>query len=165
MALQIRHPKDFYAGVIFIVVGVAALLIGRDYSLGTTTRMGPGYFPALLGALLTLLGLIISLRSLIFDGPAVGQIGFRPLVLILASMLAFAGLLEPAGLVIATAALIAIGCLGSVESRARCDHSQHRFNRSRPRFIRLRPRPADENLAWILTWICSLISVSVSPLH
>lgn len=119
MALQIRHPKDFYAGVIFIVVGVAALLIGRDYSLGTTTRMGPGYFPALLGALLTLLGLIISLRSLIFDGPAVGHIGFRPLVLILASMLAFAGLLEPAGLVIATAALIAIGCLGSVESRAR----------------------------------------------
>lgn len=119
MALQIRHPKDFYAGVIFIVVGVAALLIGRDYSLGTTTRMGPGYFPALLGALLTLLGLIISLRSLIFDGPAVGDIGFRPLVLILASMLAFAGLLEPAGLVIATAALIAIGCLGSTESRAR----------------------------------------------
>ncbi len=119
MALQIRHPKDFYAGLIFIVVGVAALLIGRDYSLGTTTRMGPGYFPALLGGLLTLLGLIISLRSLLSDGPAVGDIGFRPLVLILASMLAFAGLLEPAGLVIATAALIAIGCLGSVESRAR----------------------------------------------
>ena len=119
MALQIRDPKDFYAGLIFIVVGVAALLIGRDYSLGTTTRMGPGYFPALLGGLLTLLGLIISLRSLLSDGPAVGQIGFRPLVLILASMLAFAGLLEPAGLVIATAALIAIGCLGSVESRAR----------------------------------------------
>ena len=119
MALQIRNPKDFYAGLIFIVVGVAALLIGRDYSLGTTTRMGPGYFPALLGGLLTLLGLIISLRSLLSDGPAVGQIGFRPLVLILASMLAFAGLLEPAGLVIATAALIAIGCLGSVESRAR----------------------------------------------
>ena len=119
MALQIRDPKDFYAGVIFIVIGVAALVIGRDYSLGTATRMGPGYFPALLGALLTLLGLIISLRSLLIDGPAVGDIGFRPLVLILASMLAFAGLLEPAGLVIATAALIAIGCLGSVESRAR----------------------------------------------
>ena len=119
MALQIRDPKDFYAGLIFIVVGVAALLIGRDYSLGTTTRMGPGYFPALLGGLLTLLGLIISLRSLLSVGPAVGHIGFRPLVLILASMLAFAGLLEPAGLVIATAALIAIGCLGSVESRAR----------------------------------------------
>lgn len=102
-----------------MVVGVAALLIGRDYSLGTTTRMGPGYFPALLGALLTVLGLIISLRSLLIDGPVVGHIGFRPLVLILASMLAFAYLLEPAGLVIATAALIAIGCLGSVESRAR----------------------------------------------
>lgn len=119
MALQIRDPKDFYAGLIFMVAGVAALLIGREYSLGTTTRMGPGYFPALLGGLLTLLGLIVSLRSLLIDGPAVGHIGFRPLVLILASMLAFAGLLEPAGLVIATAALIVIGCLGSVESRAR----------------------------------------------
>ena len=119
MPLQIRHPKDFYAGLIFIVVGVVALLIGRDYSLGVATRMGPGYFPALLGGLLTLLGLIIALRSLLSDGPGVGHIGLRPLVLILVSMLAFAGLLEPAGLVIATAALIAIGCLGSVESRAR----------------------------------------------
>ena len=119
MTLQIRHPKDFYAGLIFITVGIVALVIGRDYSLGTTTRMGPGYFPAMLGWLLTILGLTIALRSLIIDGPPVGHIGFRPLALILASMLAFAGLLEPAGLVIATIALIAIGCLGSVESRAR----------------------------------------------
>ena len=119
MPLQIRHPKDFYAGLIFIVVGVVALLIGRDYSLGVATRMGPGYFPALLGGLLTLLGLIIALRSLLSDGPGVGHIGLRPLVLILVSMLTFAGLLEPAGLVIATVALIGIGCLGSIESRAR----------------------------------------------
>jgi hypothetical protein len=119
LALHIRHPKDFYAGLIFIAIGALALLIGRDYSLGTTTRMGPGYFPALLGWLLTILGVTIALRSLVIHGPPVGHIGFRPLALILASMLAFAGLLEPAGLVIATAALIAIGCLGSVESRAR----------------------------------------------
>ena len=119
MALQIRRPKDFYSGLIFVVVGLFALVIGRDYSLGTTTRMGPGYFPALLGWLLTILGAIIALRALWISGPPVGPIGFRPLALILVAMLAFAALLEPAGLVIATVALIGIGCLGSSESRLR----------------------------------------------
>ena len=119
MALHIRCPKDFYSGLIFVVVGLVALVIGHDYSLGTTTRMGPGYFPAMLGWLLTILGAIIALRALWISGPAIGPIGFRPLVLIIVGMLGFAGLLEPAGLVIATAALIGIGCLGSAESRLR----------------------------------------------
>lgn len=119
MALHIRHPKDFYAGLIFFAAGVFAVVIGRDYSLGSATRMGPGYFPALLGWMLTILGAIIALRSLAVDGPTVGRIGFRPLSLILASMLAFAGLLEIAGVVIATIALITIGCLATAESRVR----------------------------------------------
>ena len=119
MALHIRCPKDFYSGLIFVVVGLFALVIGHDYSLGTTTRMGPGYFPAMLGWLLTILGAIIALRALWISGPAIGPIGFRPLVLIIVGMLGFAGLLEPAGLVIATAALIGIGCLATSESRLR----------------------------------------------
>lgn len=119
MAFQIRHPKDFFSGVIFITVGIIALAIGRDYSLGTPTRMGPGYFPALLGGLLTLLGVIIAARSLIITGKHIDTIHLRPLILILASMLAFAALLEPAGLVIATLALVVIGCLASAESRWR----------------------------------------------
>ncbi len=117
--LQIRHAKDFYAGLIFVAVGLISLVIGRDYSLGTATRMGPGYFPALLGWLLTILGATIALRSLWIDGPHLGPIGFRPLAFILASILAFAGLLEPAGLVFATIALISIGCLATKESRMR----------------------------------------------
>lgn len=119
MAFQIRHPKDFFSGVIFITVGVIALAIGRDYSLGTATRMGPGYFPALLGGLLTLLGVIIAARSLIITGKHIDAIQLRPLILILAAMLAFAALLEPAGLVISTVALVVIGCLASVEWRLR----------------------------------------------
>ncbi len=116
---RIRHPKDFYAGVIFVVVGLIAVTIGRDYSLGSATRMGPGYFPALLGWLLTILGAIIALRSLAIDGPRVGHVGYRPLAFILAAMFAFAGLLEPGGLVLATIALVVIGCLATAESRAR----------------------------------------------
>ena len=119
MAFQIRHPKDFFSGLIFIGVGIIALIIGREYSLGTATRMGPGYFPALLGGLLTLLGAIIAARSLLLTGPRVDAIHWRPLILILASMLTFAALLEPAGVVISTVALVVVGCLASPESRLR----------------------------------------------
>ena len=73
MAFRIRHSKDFFAGLIFIAVGVIAVIVGRDYSLGTTTRMGPGYFPALLGWLLAILGAIILFRSIWFDGPGIGH--------------------------------------------------------------------------------------------
>jgi Tripartite tricarboxylate transporter TctB family len=119
LALQIRHPKDFFAGLIFVAIGIVALVIGGDYSLGSPTRMGPGYFPVMLGWLLLILGTIIALRSLWIDGPRVGHIGFRPLLLILVAILAFAGLLEPAGVVIATIALIGIGRLATAESRLR----------------------------------------------
>ncbi len=119
MAFQIRHPRDFFSGLIFIAVGIIALVIGRDYSLGTPTRMGPGYFPALLGGLLTSFGVIIAARSFIITGKPIDAIPLRPLILILASMLAFASLLEPAGLIISTVALVVIGCLASAESRWR----------------------------------------------
>jgi hypothetical protein len=74
LAFQIRHPKDFWSGLIFIVVGIAALIIGRDYSLGTSTRMGPGYFPVLLGGLLTLFGAIIATRALVVLGEPVSPV-------------------------------------------------------------------------------------------
>ena len=119
LAFQIRHPRDFVSGLIFIAVGIIALVIGRDYSLGTPTRMGPGYFPALLGGLLTLFGVIIAARSFIITGKPIDAIPLRPLILILASMLAFASLLEPAGLIISTVALVVIGCLASADSRWR----------------------------------------------
>lgn len=119
MAFQIRNPKDFYSGIIFIVVGIIALVIGRDYSLGTTTRMGPGYFPAMLGALLTLLGIVIAARTFLVAGAPIDPVRGRPIILIIASMLAFAALLEPAGLVIATVALVVVGCLASTETGIR----------------------------------------------
>ena len=56
----IRHPKDFFAGLIFIGFGLVAVIIGSNYSLGTAARMGPGYFPRILGILLILLGAALS---------------------------------------------------------------------------------------------------------
>ncbi len=54
--MSIRNPKDFWAGALFVAIGVGTLLMGSKYTLGTAARMGPGYFPRILGILLIVLG-------------------------------------------------------------------------------------------------------------
>jgi hypothetical protein len=66
--IRIRSPRDFFAGVIFLSYGLCAVLVGRDYPMGTALHMGSGYFPFILGALLLILGAIISIKSLVIAG-------------------------------------------------------------------------------------------------
>ncbi|MCC6870733.1 MAG: tripartite tricarboxylate transporter TctB family protein, partial [Burkholderiales bacterium] len=54
--LSIRNPKDFWAGILFIALGIFAITVGSNYTLGSAARMGPGYFPRILGILLIVLG-------------------------------------------------------------------------------------------------------------
>ena len=61
--MSIRNPKDFWAGLLYVVLGLAAVYIAQDYEMGTATRMGPGYFPTLLGGFLALIG-VVSLVSI-----------------------------------------------------------------------------------------------------
>jgi hypothetical protein len=49
---RIRSPRDFFAGVIFLSFGLCAVIVGRDYPMGTALRMGAGYFPFALGLVL-----------------------------------------------------------------------------------------------------------------
>ena len=116
---RVSAPKDFVAGLIFVSFGIAAFMIGRGYSFGTATRMGPGYFPALLGALLGVLGIVIAIRAIAIDGPPIDKFQLRPLGLILAAILLFAALLNTAGLVIAVLTLVVIACLGGHDVRPR----------------------------------------------
>ncbi len=62
--MTIRAPKDFWSGIMFLAFAAVALLTARGYSLGTAGRMGPGYFPMLLGGVLGGLGLVLVARSL-----------------------------------------------------------------------------------------------------
>jgi len=119
MKIRIRSSRDFYSGVIFVSFGLVAFLMARGYPLGSAVRMGPGYFPTVLGILLAGLGLVIVSRSLVLEGPGVTGFALRPLILVLAAVLAFGLLLEPAGLVVATVALVVIGCLAGAEFRWR----------------------------------------------
>ena len=118
MAL-IRHPKDFFAGLLFIAFGVAAIVIGSNYALGTAARMGPGYFPRILGLLLIALGLALAVRALRLEGPPVPRFVWRPLLVVLGSVLAFGLMVNRAGVVVSTILLIVAASAASHEFRLR----------------------------------------------
>ena len=102
----IRDPKDFWAGVIFIFFGVAAVVIGRDYAMGTAGRMGPAYFPTILGGLLALLGIASVIRSTIRTGESIGKFAIKEAFLVLLAVVLFGALVRGAGLFIATIVLV-----------------------------------------------------------
>ncbi len=63
--MQIRNGKDFWAGLMFIGFGLGFVLASFNYSMGSAVRMGPGYFPAVLGSLLAILGGLLFLRAFV----------------------------------------------------------------------------------------------------
>ena len=105
--------------MIFIFFGLAAMWLAQDYPMGTARRMGPAYFPKIVGGALVLFGFIISLRSLWSDGKPVRLPTLRPLIMIIGAVVAFALLLKPLGLVLALLVLILISCLGGSQFRLR----------------------------------------------
>lgn len=119
MGIKIRSPKDFYSGLVFILFGVLAIALSRDYPMGSAMRMGPGYFPAILGGLLILLGFVIAGRALFVGAEGIKGGAVRPLLMVLGAVVAFAFMVQPLGLVLATLALVVISCLGGWEFRFR----------------------------------------------
>ena len=114
--MKIKSPKDFWAGLMFIGFGLfAALWAVFNYQMGSAVRMGPAYFPAVLGGLLAALGATVLLRSLAVEGPKVPTFHFKPLILISGACVAYGYLMKPLGLVGATAALVFIAAFGGHE--------------------------------------------------
>jgi hypothetical protein len=94
--LKIKSQKDFFSGVMFSAVGVAFAWGATSYTIGEGARMGPGYFPLLLGIILTLLGAAISLQALVIeteDGDKIGPWAWKPLGFVIAANLLFGVLL------------------------------------------------------------------------
>jgi hypothetical protein len=111
----LRNPKDFWSGTIFIGVGLAAVLIGRDYSMGTAGRMGPAYFPTILGALLALIGAIAVVRSMLTHGEGVARFTLKGLALVLGATVLFGVFVRSAGLPIAIILMVLMSGLASVK--------------------------------------------------
>jgi Tripartite tricarboxylate transporter TctB family len=111
---MIRSTKDFWTGLIYIFFGLSAVLIARDYGMGTALRMGPGYFPTILGVLLALIGIISLVRSFIKTGSPIGGLAFKGLLLVVGSTLVFGLIVRGAGLAVALPALVIMSAYASV---------------------------------------------------
>jgi hypothetical protein len=108
------NAKDFWAGIIYIAFGSAFVILGRDYGMGTALRMGPSYFPTILGGLLILIGVISLIRSFITPGSPLGAFALKGLVLIIASIILFGLIAREAGLVVALPVLVIISSYASI---------------------------------------------------
>ena len=118
--MRIRNPTDFWAGAAFGAFGLfVAVYAATHYRMGSALRMGPGYFPTWIGAMVAILGLVLMLSALRFDGPPLARLRLRPTVLVLGAAIAFGYLLKPLGLVAATMVLVLIGAAGGHEFRWR----------------------------------------------
>ena len=114
--MVIKSPKDFWAGVMFFTFGAGMAVIAlKNYQMGSAVRMGPAYFPVVLGGILAVLGLILLLRAFVLKGAKVPIFHFRPLLFILAACLAFAYTLKLLGLIGATLLLVFISAYGGHE--------------------------------------------------
>jgi hypothetical protein len=89
---MIKSQKDFFSGLMFTLVGAGFAWGATQYNIGTGARMGPGYFPMLLGIFLAVLGAFITFYSLVEhteDGEPVGKFAWKPIVFILGANLIF----------------------------------------------------------------------------
>lgn len=117
VALRIPNPKDFWTGIVFVAFGAAGVLLAREYPFGTAFKMGPGYFPTVLGLLLAGVGLLIVLRGLFRSGTAVSAFAYRELILVLLGTVLFGLLLRGAGLIVAVLLLVGISAPASRQFR------------------------------------------------
>jgi hypothetical protein len=111
----VRSPKDFWAGMLFIAIGIVAVVVSSGYTMGTAARMGPGYFPRGLGGLLAALGAVIALRGVRIAGPAIPRFHLRPIVFVLVAVVAFGLTLPLTGVVLGTILLIFVTSYASHE--------------------------------------------------
>lgn len=120
--VALASQKDFFSGLMFTAVGASFALGARSYDVGEAARMGPGYFPLMLGVILSILGVILTFQSFTKGGPdgdKIGAFAWRPLAMVLGANLAFGALLVgvpalgfPAfGLIVAIYALVLIASM------------------------------------------------------
>jgi len=106
MKMEDGQNKDFWAGVMFMGTGAMAMFIARDYTFGSTLRMGPGYFPSMLGGVLILFGIAIMVKGLRKSEKIKGNWSVRALIVLPLSLAVFGILMEKAGFIPAMVALV-----------------------------------------------------------
>jgi hypothetical protein len=119
MKPDLRGNKDFLAGLLFLAIGAAAIIVARNYPFGTAMRMGSGYFPTVLGGILVLFGVFLMARGVRSGERVPVTWGWWPLACIAASIVLFGYVMPRLGLVPALVALFFTAAAGGREFRFR----------------------------------------------
>jgi hypothetical protein len=131
--MKIGHPKNFWGGVIFALIGVMFAVIARGlklgdttllagYTMGTPARMGPGFFPFWLGVILFVLGIVIAVigvRTQGGAGSAFPRFHWRPILFVLGAVVMFGVILKAVGMLLAGFLLVFVASIGSREFNPR----------------------------------------------
>lgn len=116
--MKIKSQKDFWSGLMFIVMGLGFAWGATNYSFGASARPGPGYFPFGLGIILAVIGAFTLFESLTIEvegGEKIGAWPLKPGIVILGAVVVFGALLPRLGMAVTLPVLIAIASLASGE--------------------------------------------------
>lgn len=117
--IRIRNRRDFLGGLLLVAIGAAAIAMSIDYAMGTAARMGPGYFPRVLGMILIAIGGAVAVQAVRVAGPRFPRWPWRPTVVVLGSVVLFGAIVEHAGLAVSTILLVFLASAASTEFRPR----------------------------------------------
>ena len=116
--MKIKSQKDFWSGLMFVVIGVGFAWGATNYNFGSSARPGPGFFPMGLGLLMATLGAVVLFKALVVeteDGDPIGAWAFRPLLVVMASVGLFGYTLPLLGMAVALPIMIVMCSLAGDE--------------------------------------------------
>lgn len=115
--MKVKNEKDFWSGVMFLAVGLGFAIGATNYDFGSAQKMGPAFFPTILGGLLAVLGVIVGLEGIGLEKQEskLDKFHFGPVAWVVGSVALFGILLIPAGLIVSIVVLVVSPMLGSHE--------------------------------------------------
>ena len=117
--MKITSPQDFWSGVMFIAFGALAIVIARDYPMGSAMRMGPGYFPTAIGGCLVILGIIVAATGFKMKGEAIGAFPWKAMIFLTIGFASFGWGIDNIGFIPSLAILIILASFAGREYRWR----------------------------------------------
>ena len=115
MKVELRNNRQFLSGLMFLVIGAVSIYIAQDYPMGSALRMGPGYFPIVLGGIIGLFGIYELIVGVLKPEPIKGNWSIRALIVLPISAVVFGILMEHAGFIPALLVLVVVSAAASSE--------------------------------------------------
>ena len=115
--MKIRNQRDFGAGIMYMVIGLFFTIVATQYPMGTAAKMGPGYFPFWLGILMTLIGLLVLIKSMGAKAAieSIPKFNWKIIAQITGSVVLYALLLPRMGFLVAIVVLVLVSASASKE--------------------------------------------------